>query len=146
MSAEHTPEPAEHGGRREPAQAATVQGLAEAIAEQIATQQAVGAAIGGSFDVDIVYKDIEYKLEVTAPVPKENDPGAWIATGTRTDTVKNTTKTFLDFYFKDQDNWKAGLGLPLPITFSNGLEIKHLYGEFRMGTVPTVEGEPELEA
>jgi hypothetical protein len=119
---EHTPAPAQSGA---------VRGLAEAIAEQIAAQQAGDNTISGSFDAVIVYSGIEYTLTVKAPNPADAVP-RWIVTGTRTDLEKKKTVPFLTFEFIDQNNWTAGAGLPMPITFSNGFEIKHLYGEFTM--------------
>jgi hypothetical protein len=146
MSAEHPPVPAEHAHRSEAAKAGTVKDLAEVIAEQIATQQALGADISGSFKVDIVYNGVEYVLDVTAPQGGEDDPGFWIATGTRTDVSTKVPLKFLDCAFQDSSNWKVGLGLPVPITFANG-EIKQIWGSFQMGNVPpTGGGRPEIEA
>jgi hypothetical protein len=147
MTTEPPPVHAEHAHRSAPAAAGTVKDLAEVIAGQIAAQQALGADITGEFDVDIVYNKIEYKLKIQAPEDgTQEDPGFWIASGTRTDLDTNQTFKFLDCAFQDSSNWKVGLGLPVPITFTNG-EIKHLWGEFQMGTVPpTGDGRPEVEA
>lgn len=140
MAAQHTHEHAEHGehaGDREPATPATVRGLAEAIAEQIERQQAAdGNSISGKFDIEVVHNGIEYKLNVKAPIPTKDDPGYWSVIGTRTiqTTEGPETKEFLTFVFKDQNNWRAGAGLPIPVTIPNtGIEIKVLYGEFQMG-------------
>lgn len=136
MAAEAIPEPVEHVGRRESAKSGAVRDLAEAIAGQIAARQDGDDPLSGSFDLDIVYNDVEYKLTVRSPVYKnEDDPGYWSVIGTRTDTESDESLPFLTFEFKDQSNWTAGAGLPLPIKFENGFEIKKLYGEFSMGSV-----------
>lgn len=136
MATEHTETP-EDTGRRQPAKPETVRDLAEAIAEQIAVQQAAGNTLSGSFDAEIVYNGIEYTLTVKAPTPTDVGPGSWIVSGTRKDQSTGKSVEFLTFEFTDQNNWTAGAGLPLPITFSNGLAINKLYGEFSMsGTTP----------
>ncbi|HEX4788127.1 MAG TPA: hypothetical protein VH372_06660 [Actinospica sp.] len=132
MAAEHTPAPAEHTGQREPATSGAVRGLAEAIAEQIAVQQAGDNTLSGSFDVEIVYGGIEYTLTVAAPNPTDIDPGHWSVVGTRKDLKTDKSIPFLTFEYTGPSNWTIGAGLPLPITFSNGLEINRLYGEFSM--------------
>ena len=136
MEAEETPTPvpAEHTGQREPAPSGAVRGLAEAIAEQIAAQELGANTISGSFDVKIDYSEVEYALTVKAPVSTDAVP-MWIVSGIRTDLKTGKSLPFLNFKYADQNNWTAGGGLPLPITFSNGLEIKHLYGEFVMKSV-----------
>jgi hypothetical protein len=143
MATEHPP--AERAHRSEVAKAGTVKNLAEAIAEQITTQQGLGADISGSFDVDIVYNGVEYKLAVIAPQDGTEDQGYWIATGVRIDTDTHEENEFLDCAFKDQDNWKIGLGLPVPITFTNG-EIKQIRASFQMGVVPPTGGTVPIEA
>ncbi len=140
MSAEHPPVPAERARRSQPAKAETVKDLAEAIAGQIAAQQEPGANISGNFTVDIVYQNVEYRLTVVAPESETLDEGFWIANGERTDLATDRTYKFLDLAFKNADNWKVGVGLPMPVTFTNG-EIKELRGEFQMGTVPPPDGD-----
>lgn len=137
MPEQRTPEPAEHVGGHKPAPPETVRGLAEAIAEQIESRQAAeGNALSGKFDLDIVYDGVEYILTVKAPVAVGDDPGYWSVLGTRTIVENNDKKEFLNFEFKDQNNWTAGLGIPKPFTFPNtSLEIKQLYAKFSMGEV-----------
>ena len=141
MSAEHSPVPAGPAHRSEAVQAGTVKDLAEAIAGQIATQQSLGNT-SGDFDVDIIYNNVEYTLIVKSP---QGTSGSWTAVGQRTDLATAETEDFLDCAFQDADNWSVGLGLPVPITFTNG-QIKKLWGKFQMGTPTAAGGKPEIEA
>ena len=136
MAKEHTEHETPSESRAEAALvgAGVVQGIAQVIAEQIAQQQeaAVAGAYSGSFDVRIVFNGFTYEVLLTAPEPTEEDPGEWIAEGTRykvVDGEKIDVTEFLKFRFRATDDWTVGGGLPIPVTVGS-VTIEKLFGSF----------------